>query len=793
MMQMKILACKHLEAQMDWFAKRGFSCLGALIIFGSSSESTSNEIMYQFFISDDTTQDTDAVNTIKHFLYKEVLPKYGMRKVHYRCDGAAALNCAKSKTAMPRWFDLTNGELTEVSFKVSVSGAGKTSLDGQFGIMTQHLKRLVNHGKSYSTAEELYDLLVEYPLRYSEFHLFQPKRHSMIDWSTSKAIDELGVKMFYLLEYDQERKCTKGFYHSRHSKGIHLKAIDNQCSQQKKEVEGDIKLNNDSCENDGGPPERSDLKELLSQIENNNLKLVELKAQCHQFQLRVSGTKPVLCARLKEKINKIMQMDGQGGFMSMCQRSDSESQSLSTGSSAHESSSNESSIGSANTEGDSGEFSSAGSEDELIFKSGNDTVDEYDRNTSIFKSEGPSDNKERNDQSEGEDDAGKAKDPNDPWIHIDKSTWSGSNAKVGEKGVHSKIDYMTRQLQHNQDFMGKKNSKFDKMNDDEIDLLRDAGLHVCAFVNEDTKERCTRKFKHCKALEKHWKCCEEGNAKHSFPRCDLLSDILVDATKGKWALALACGSMPNRCRILSKNIVVEDGQDTEILCESVPDDWYNNGCYRRDIRKRKVFRASMELVNDLQLLYLAGERRDGGGEKKNASKYTPAQAVARLANMKDEDGQRKYSYRKGNKNGPLPTEAYVQSWFSRQKNNKGEKGASDVYDSMDANMLKKMCIDGLFGGTPDPRPRDYIIKMLMLDDLGRDESDVCDYSGMSIQELNNIRKAKELPTAGTKKGFKFMLRMRDKVNAANQHAERVQNQLENVLAISDALENMNNT
>ena len=136
--------------------------------------------MYHFFISDDTTQDTDAVNTIKQFLYKEVLPRYGMRKVHYRCDGAAALNCAKSKAAMPRWFDLTNGELTEVSFKVSVSGGGKTSLDGQFGIMTQHLKRLVNHGKSFSTAEELYDLLVKYPLRYSEFHLFQPRQNSMI-------------------------------------------------------------------------------------------------------------------------------------------------------------------------------------------------------------------------------------------------------------------------------------------------------------------------------------------------------------------------------------------------------------------------------------------------------------------------------------------------------------------------------------------------------------------------------------------------------------------------------------
>ena len=45
------------------------------------------------------------------------------------------------------------------------------------------------------------------------------------------------------------------------------------------------------------------------------------------------------------------------------------------------------------------------------------------------------------------------------------------------------------------------------------------------------------------------------------------------------------------------------------------------------IQKSK-FRGSRELVNDLEIIFQAGERRDGGGTKKNASKYTPLQTVA---------------------------------------------------------------------------------------------------------------------------------------------------------------------
>ena len=785
---MKILASKHLEAQIDWFAKRGFSCLGALIIFGSSSESTDNDILYHFFISDDTTQDTDAINTAKHFLYKVILPKYGMKKVHFRCDGAAAFNCTKAKVAMPMWFQLTDEKIVEVSYKVSVSGGGKTSLDGHFGIMTQHLKRLVNYGHGYSTAEELYNLLVEFPLRFSEFHLYQPKRKHLIHWPTTKRIDNLGLKMFYLLEYDHEQKRTEGFYHSRHSRGIHLEAVDEQCMKlqsAKEEVESSGCTSSDENSNDDSG-RTSDLQNLLDNI--NCMTVVQLREKCRVYELVMSGKKALLQARLRNKVSELL--EARQSDESECSQHGSFGEDSSVDRSGHDSSWNQASRNPT--------FLFIGDEDDSDEEEYHDQLEEDDEEDEGFDSESDtSDDSRQSSIVSGIENAEARQEEDhidiyDPWIHIMKSTWSESDAITGERGSHSKIDYMTRRLQKNDDFMGKKNKKFAKMNDDQINLLLDAGVHVCTAVNEDTKERCTCQFRFRSGLEKHMKKCQEGKTNHIYPKQDLLSNVLLDATNGKWALALACGSMQNRCRALSQHVEIQDGVEglEGMAHELVSDDWHDNGCYRRDIRERVNFRASLELVKDLQILYLAGERRDGGGEKKNASKYTPAQAIARLANMKDDAGRRKYSYREGNPNGPLPTEAYVRSWFSRQKSNKKkEKCVSDEYDSMDIEDLKKMCNRELFDGK-NTRPRDYIIKMLMLDDLHRDENDIGEYETMTTKQLNEIRKAKELPTANTKKSFKYILRMRDKVNATREHTSRVQNQFENVLAITDAMENM---
>jgi len=61
--KMKILASMYREKQVDWFSKRGFSCLGCLILFGSPDNSETHDVEYHFFLSDDDmTQDAHTVN-----------------------------------------------------------------------------------------------------------------------------------------------------------------------------------------------------------------------------------------------------------------------------------------------------------------------------------------------------------------------------------------------------------------------------------------------------------------------------------------------------------------------------------------------------------------------------------------------------------------------------------------------------------------------------------------------------------------------------------------------------------
>lgn len=85
--KMKILSSKFCEAQQEWFSKRGTSLLGFEIHLKSKGDT--KKVWYHFFITDDTTQDTESVLCAKHFLYSKVLPKYGINQVHFKADGAA--------------------------------------------------------------------------------------------------------------------------------------------------------------------------------------------------------------------------------------------------------------------------------------------------------------------------------------------------------------------------------------------------------------------------------------------------------------------------------------------------------------------------------------------------------------------------------------------------------------------------------------------------------------------------------------------------------------------------------
>lgn len=133
--KMKILASKYRESQAEWFSKRGSSLLGFEVHL--KGEDGKKKVLYHFFLSDDTTQDTEQVLCAKHFLYSEVLPVYGIKKVCFRSDGAMCFSSKEAKATMPIWAALAkrkkNGvSAYETSYKVSVAGCGKTALDVSF-------------------------------------------------------------------------------------------------------------------------------------------------------------------------------------------------------------------------------------------------------------------------------------------------------------------------------------------------------------------------------------------------------------------------------------------------------------------------------------------------------------------------------------------------------------------------------------------------------------------------------------------------------------------------------------
>jgi hypothetical protein len=230
--KMKILAAYFREKQVDWFSKRGFSCLGVLLYFGSSSDEDVNQVEYHFFLSADTSQDCDAVNIVKDIVYNVILPVYGVKRVHFRTDGAKNFVGNKVKSIIAHWG-------IEKSFKTTVPGCGKTSLDGMFGIITQFLAKANNAGKTYKNAEELWDILDSSGLNFSYFHLYKPERsqmsHFQYNQMDAKKIESLHLgKDFYLMTCEDGEVHAK--YHSRHGSGIRLKLLDNKLDQLDQEL-----------------------------------------------------------------------------------------------------------------------------------------------------------------------------------------------------------------------------------------------------------------------------------------------------------------------------------------------------------------------------------------------------------------------------------------------------------------------------------------------------------------------------------------------------------------------------
>ena len=75
-----------------------------------------------------------------------------------------------------------------------------------------HLARLVNYGHSYEGAEDIFDLLLRYPLSHTYVHLYKPKRKYLPFPKPRNA--DAGLSHFHLIEFNSEEGAATGKYHS---------------------------------------------------------------------------------------------------------------------------------------------------------------------------------------------------------------------------------------------------------------------------------------------------------------------------------------------------------------------------------------------------------------------------------------------------------------------------------------------------------------------------------------------------------------------------------------------------
>eukprot|EP01045_Picozoa_sp_COSAG04_P001692 COSAG04_NODE_57_length_30587_cov_86.784632_16_plen_413_part_00 len=119
----------------------------------NSSVSTEKDVMFFFMFTDDACQDEWSVITAKMILYSELLPQFfpHVTASRYRSDGASCYSSNLARVVQVMWGVWTT--ITELSNRISVSGGGKSELDGRFAFLGMALRKAVNAGASHWSAK----------------------------------------------------------------------------------------------------------------------------------------------------------------------------------------------------------------------------------------------------------------------------------------------------------------------------------------------------------------------------------------------------------------------------------------------------------------------------------------------------------------------------------------------------------------------------------------------------------------------------------------------------------------
>ena len=229
--KMKILAFWFRENMEKFFGKSGFTCLGFMIVFGSDNPEE-KDVQYHFCLSDDTGQDVASVLAFKAYVYKEILPQEGIRFTHWRSDGAKCFSQKLMKLCTALWSRWTNGQVIELSCKISVAGCGKTLLDALFGVLTHVIMCMIRSGHSFESALALIELFIERPVQASTFSLIAPNRCIKHFISKMKAeelkasdlqvINLAALQSIYHLKLTDDGKGMIGYRHSNLGTGVYF-------------------------------------------------------------------------------------------------------------------------------------------------------------------------------------------------------------------------------------------------------------------------------------------------------------------------------------------------------------------------------------------------------------------------------------------------------------------------------------------------------------------------------------------------------------------------------------------
>ena len=241
--------------------------------------------------------------------------------------------------------------------------------------------------------------------------------------------------------------------------------------------------------------------------------------------------------------------------------------------------------------------------------------------------------------------------------------------------------FQERKQKQIDDLIGKSVKRVDSQWDQYQKEAEKHGILCCSTTCHSTRNRCMQTFTSKSALESH-----EMNGKHKFPPVDLKTRLHEIHLSGTMSFSLSIGSLPNRSKA-ADNFAFKVIRGKEIKEHH---HWFKKGCYN-SVRKTP-YRASQILLDDLEALFLAGYQIDHN-EKSAANKYTPAQALAFLSNLKLDDGRRKYSHDKTNLNGSLPSIKYIKSWFARRVKRGNEEQlnlSNKSYVEMNEENLRKI-------------------------------------------------------------------------------------------------------